>query len=172
MIQHGAMRQWLMRRWVLRIAVFVLAAAAIEIVLVGAGQEPRLLSVGAILVAIGAVGSLAFDLVSTSTPAGWPDNSPAEPMGRALDNRTESLVRMISREQDQRGPSSRLHALLVSLIDHRLEDRHGVTRAADPNAATRLLGPELARMVEVAPPGAQLAEPARLAHIVALIETI
>lgn len=161
-----------MRHWMIRIVVFLLAAAAIEIVLVGAGQEPRLLSVGLILIAFGAVLSLAFDLLSTSTPAAWPDNSPAESPPRAFDSRTEGLVRMISRETEQREPSRRLHALLVNLIDDRLDDGHGVFRASDPEAASRLLGPELAQMIEVAPSGADLADPARLARIVALIETI
>jgi hypothetical protein len=161
-----------MQHWAIRIAVFVLAAAAVEIVLVGAGQEPRLIGVGVILVALAAVGSLAFDLLAAATPAAWPDNTPPESPQRALDSRTEGLVRMISREQDQHDPSRRLHALLVSLIDHRLDDRHGIDRAVDPLGASRVLGPELATLVEMSPPAAELAEPSRLAHLVTLIESI
>lgn len=161
-----------MRRWGLRIAIPVVAGAVIEIVLVGAGMQPRLLPVALILAAIAAVGTLAFDLVVTATPAAWPDSAPPEPPALVLDHRTESLVRMATRERSQLGPSHRLHATLVSLVDHRLRDRHGVARAADPTAAHRLLGPELVALVETPPPGAQLAEPARLARFVALIESI
>ena len=161
-----------MRHWAIRLGVSTLAAAAIEIVLVGAGQQPRLLSVGLILLAIAAVGLLAFDLLVAAAPAAWPDNSPAEVAPRAFDSRTEGLVRMITREREQREPSRRLHALLVSLIDHRLDDHHGVQRATDPAAARLVLGPELFRLVERAPSGAELAQPARLARLVELIEAV
>jgi hypothetical protein len=161
-----------MNRWWLRIALLVLAGTVIEVVLVGAGMQPKLLPVAVILAAIAAVGMLAFDLVASAAPAVWPDGAPPEPPVRVLDSRTESLVRMATREREQEGPSHRLHATLVSLVDDRLRDRHGVDRATDPAAAHRMLGPELTRLVETPPPGAQLAEPARLAGVVALIESI
>ncbi len=161
-----------MRGWWLRIAVPVVGGAVIETVLIGAGMQPRLLPLALILAAIAAVGTLAFDLVVTATPAVWPDSVAPEPQVRILDSRTESLVRMVTRERGQLGPSHRLHATLVGLVDDRLRDRHGVDRMADPSGAERLLTPELVALIESPPPGAHLAEPARLAHVVALIESI
>lgn len=160
------------RRWLLRSAVLLVAGTVIEIVLVGAGMQPQLATVAVILVAVAAVGMLAFDLLAVAAPAAWPDNDAPEPPRLVLDSRTESLVRMVSREQEQPGPSRRLHPLLVSLIDHRLQDRHGIDRAADADAAAHVLGGPLSELVRTPPPGPQLASTASLARIVAAIETL
>ena len=72
----------------------------------------------------------------------------------------------------EEGASTRLHSTLVDLIDDQLEHAHGVTRRGDPEAAMRIMGPELQAFSERPDAARSLSRTAELDRNVSMIDRL
>jgi hypothetical protein len=159
-------------RWLRRVAVVVGIGAALEIVLVLAGTGPKLVLVGALVVIAAAVVIVAHDLGVGVAPADWGVAHERGAHTGTREWRVSSLRMLMMSERRAEAENGRLYPVLVGLIDDQLLSEHGIDRAVHPEAAHRLLGPELTQFVTVEPPPRRLADPRALDAIVTKIENL
>ncbi len=150
------------------------AGVAAVIVVVGAlmvltGMEPDLTLVAAHGALLAAALWFATDLAAAVVGPAPPPRPLAGPgrTGRA-DRRVSSLQSAVAAGRTD----DRLHRTLVDIVDDRLRVAHGVDRAADPDAARRLLGEDLQRLVADPDSLGFLRRTRRLDHVVTLVERL
>ena len=145
------------------------------------GMEPRLVLLGLIVVAVASTGFLLMDLAAVTAPVDWSSFRLDDPTRVPVDWRVQQLRGTLLRSTTRRrstaaaiagtGRTDQVVDSLVGVVDDILFTEHGIDHAADPAAATAVVGPELARL---------LADPAahssmshrRLDHIVTLVEDL
>lgn len=169
-------RVWPLLRWAL--------AAAAGAALLGGGLALVLYALGIALwyplvpAGVFAVLVLRRSLVGLAAPpAGWragpaadpPADDPADP-----DGLVPAVYRWISRVRWERAglwrSSRALQPHLAELVDERLRQRHGCTRASEPERARRLLGDRL--WTYLANPAARTPPPRELAAMLTTVEEL
>lgn len=165
-------------------AATVVVGVIIAIVMVRIGMEPSLLLIGCMVVLAAAVWRLAEDLARDATPLTWQRVIDVDNSVRP-DRRVEVLrsrLRQVGRTPRMSPRSGKsiepdptndviVHSLLMVIDDHLLEE-HGIRRSADPDAATQILGAELARFAHDPSARRSMTRPRHLPHTVAMIEAL
>ena len=127
---------------------------------------PRVLIIAAMVVVVAAAVCLALDLDDVLASNAWPSTVRTLRVPDGVDWRVGRL-RLLLTERRTEGVHSRLHELLVGLIDDRLTE-HGIDRSLNPDQAAAMLGPELTRFVS----SSTASPPAPTSRIVMLIEEL
>ena len=146
-------------RWRRRVLAAALTCVTACLVAVLFQMGPAIIVLCAVIASTYAAIWLLVDLSAQAQPPYWHGDFHPLPRERGFDPRLSHLRRTVAdaldRSGDRRVVPGRdlLHPLLRDLTDERLEARHGVSLAADPDAARRLVGPELADYLQ-RPPGA------------------
>lgn len=143
------------RRWLSRLAVFVVGDVLLVLVLRWAAFEPDALRLSLLVAAGLAVAWLVIDTVTESGPP-WTVESRTLARSAGVDARLGTYVRILEDHRSAGAPSAALRDRLALLAAQRLELHHGLT-LGDP-AAGALLGPELAAALVGPPRRLRLAE--------------
>ena len=144
------------------------AAAFAFMVLTDMSPDPTL------IIVTGVVGGVALitatDLLRSAAAAGPAPQPTRSGTAPRVDARIRSLRFNIRSMRDER--AERLYRLLVELIDDQLVVPHGIDRAAQPDRAAAVLGPELQRFVTDPSSAASLKRLPRLDRVVTQIEQL
>lgn len=137
-----------MRSWIKRLALIFVVWLAISagVGLVGGAAHPLLLALY-----VGVVAVLVFlflDVSAQTQPIQWPKPREEPVRERGEDPRLDQLRRVVAQHLDSREVGEALQRHLAEIADHRLVVRRGITREADPETASRLLGPELTSVLD------------------------
>ncbi len=165
-------------------AAIVVLGAIVVVVMVRIGMEPRLVLVGCMTLLGAATWLLVTDLGVDATPIVWrslteTDASPqsdrrvAQLRARVRGSARVRRVRVGDRGVDREdSPSDEIVVGLLAIIDDHLLAEHGIDRILDPDAAGKVLGPELTPFA--LDPSAQrsMTRPRTLPHTVGLIESL
>jgi len=158
-----------MTRWRRRAVVIGVAWLITVASLAAAQMRPSPIPLAGIAFAIGAAISVLVDLADLAEPVSWHAMRDSGGLGRGADPRLRTLHRQLVRAPGR--DSEGLHALLIRLIDDRLLAEHSIDRAADPQRASEMLGPDLTTLVAGKPPR-NLTNPEVLATILSRIEAL
>ena len=166
-----------------RIKITAATGVALGVMMLLLDMEPRLLLVGLVVVAVGAVTFLATDVGDATAPLVWRDHGIGAAATARPDQRVQALrARLRSPARRRRAPArtdneraepvDEVVGTLLRTIDDHLLSEHRIDRTADPEAAAAVLGPELARFVT--DPAVQRSMTSRrsLARTVGLIEDL
>jgi len=155
-----------------RIALVVAGIALVVISMSATGMEPSLPLVASLVVLVAAVAFVVYDLEAAVLAVRWQRPAGTAPTAAGRDHRV-NVLRMRLAAPDHHGSTAReLYGTLVGLIDDHLLAVHGIDRAHDPDAARRVLGPELDRFVAAGQPPARLTSVRVLRGVVQRIEQL
>jgi hypothetical protein len=140
------------RQWVARLALTFLVWFGVCAVASLFGAHPSYGLVALVVAAVAAVLLLFLDTSGSVDTTSWrlPDTDPVRPPGE--DPRLSLLRRAVDGHLVAREVSGQLHRHLMAVLDQRLVSRYGVSLRADPERATDLMGPELARFAAATDP--------------------
>lgn len=141
-----------MRVWVARLALTfgLWLVVAVGAGIAGAPGHPVVLALY-----VGVLAALVFlflDVSAETRSRRWPRARQEPVRERGEDPRLQQLRRVVDQHLDSREVGDTLQRHLGGLADRRLMSRHGLTRDADPDAAARMLGPELWAVLAAGPP--------------------
>ena len=141
------MTGWI-RRLAVAFAVWLVVSAGVG--LAGGAAHPLLLAlyVGVLAVLV----FLFLDVSAETRPIRWPKPRQEPVRERGEDPRLDQLRRVVAQHLDSREVGEALQRHLAEIADHRLVVRHGITREADPETASRLLGAELSAVLDRSAP--------------------
>ncbi|HNJ97625.1 MAG TPA: hypothetical protein PLV13_05845 [Ilumatobacteraceae bacterium] len=108
-------------------------------------SHPTPLAVGGIVAAIAGVVYVALDVVADPVRIDWGGNDRPPPPPPSSDPRVVDMRRQMLAAW--RTDSTSLAKALVELVDERLAANHHIDRATQPEAAARLLTPNLRHLV-------------------------
>ena len=146
------------------------AVAVVELLAVSTGMDPQLALLGALVVAVCAVGWGVNALArSVAAPVTWP--TPLPDIDVSTDWQIAALRSRIAYGAEDKGADELLRATLVRIVDERLRTEHGVDRHAQPDRARAVLGDELYAFTTEAATVRRHGRRRDLERIVALIET-
>lgn len=121
------------------------------------GMEPRLVLVGLLVVAVAAAGICVVDLGDSTGAVVWQAPGTTGERAATVDRRVRLLRNRLQSRGRRRSPLARsdddveadddIAVTLLAAIDDQLRSEHGIDRAASPEAAATVLGPELTRFV-------------------------
>lgn len=129
------------RRWLTRLAVFVVGDTVLVLGLRYADFEPDALRLSLLAAAVLAAAWLVIDTVTEPGPP-WTVESRTLTRSAGVDARLGTYIRVLEDHVAAGVPTASLRDRLAALAAQRLELHHGLT-LADP-AAAALLGPALA----------------------------
>ncbi len=132
------------KRLALVFGAWLVSAAGVG--LAGGAAHPLLLALY-----VGVVAVLVFlflDVSAQTQSIQWPKPREEPVRERGEDPRLDQLRRVVAQHLDSREVGEALQRHLAEITDHRLVVRHGITREADPETASRLLGPELSAVLD------------------------
>ena len=132
------------RRWWGRVAVGVVAFAAVEVVAVLIGAETDELRLALLVALVVGAAALLLDAAVTA-PAVWNLHAERESGLGRLDPRTAAYLRILENHLSAREADVALRGRLRELADQRLRTRHDLS-LEDPRAEA-LLGAELLEVV-------------------------
>jgi hypothetical protein len=136
-------KSWI-KRLALTFGVWLVISAGVG--LAGGAAHPLLLALY-----VGVVAVLVFlflDVSAQTRPIQWPKPRQEPVRERGEDPRLDQLRRVVAQHLDSREVGEALQRHLAEIADHRLVVRHGITREADPDTASRLLGAELSAVLD------------------------
>jgi hypothetical protein len=143
------------RRWLSRLAVFVVGDALLVLVLRWADFQPDGVRLSLLVAACLTAAWLVIDTVTESGPP-WTVESKTLARSAGVEARLGTYVRILEDHRAADVPNATLRDRLAALAGQRLELHHGLT-LGDP-AAGALLGPELAAALTGPPRRLRLAE--------------
>jgi hypothetical protein len=138
--------------WTKRLALTFVVWLAISagVGLAGGAAHPLVLAL--YVAVVGVLVFLFLDVSAQTQPIKWPKPREEPVRERGEDPRLDQLRRVIAHHLDSREVGEAWQRHLAELADHRLVARHGITREADPETASRLLGPEVWSVLAGRPP--------------------
>lgn len=131
-------------------------------------MRPAVVALAAIVTAIASVLWLVLDVSDLAAPLDWRGHADVGGTARGSDARVRVLRRQIFDGNTLDG-SSAVQRTLVTLIDDALLAHHGIDRAASPDAAAAVLGPDLVALVHAADASAW-SDPVRLGRVLDHVE--
>ncbi|MET0663621.1 MAG: hypothetical protein ABWZ42_10865 [Ilumatobacteraceae bacterium] len=161
-----------MRTWRRPVATIVAITVAIELLLVVSGSGPAVLLIAALCGLVGVVMWFIADLAEVVLDPSDVDVERSTPeFTGQTDRRVMRLRSGLAYTRDDES-LERLRATLVELVDDQLEAVHHIDRAADPVAASAVLGRDLSTFVGDPHAAGRLARPSEVARVLTLIEQI
>lgn len=165
-------------RWRRRVLAVALTCIAVCLVAALFQMGPTVIVLCAVIASTYAAIWLLVDLSPQAQPPYYRGDFHPLPRERGFDPRLSHLRRIVTDTLDRSGDRrvvpgrDRLHPLLCDLTGERLEARHGVSLAADPDAARRLVGPELADYLQHPPGANERLRPTALSAFLNRIESL
>ncbi len=140
------------RSWRRRAAAAALVWLGVSVVASLLGNRPSFGLLALVVLAAAAVAALFADALAEQEQPDWrlDDETPVRAPGS--DSRLDTLARTVDSHLLAREVDSGLWDQLMGVADQVLLVRHGVSRAADPERAAVLMGPELDRFAATRPP--------------------
>jgi hypothetical protein len=158
-------------RWVVRGGCFVVAALLACVFTSWIGLRPRPVLVIAAVLGGFALAWMITDVGPRITRVEWTPPRRRIAPRHGLDPRFLRLASLMRDETDSRLVNFRVHQSLSRIVDDRLLTHHGVDRAAQPQQAAALLGPELTQYLEQPPTNRDL-NPHHLNQLITRIEAL
>lgn len=125
---------------------FTLVVWAIAVVaLLGSEAEPHVLVLAGTIGVVATAGFVASDVVRSGAPVMWA-RSPQPFAAGGKDDAVMAIA--VNIRSSNRASGTVLRDALVSLVDQRLLDRHGIDRARQPAAASAVLPGRLQTLIE------------------------
>lgn len=129
------------------IAVIVGAILVTEAFLISTDAEPDVVLVATIVAAIGVAVWATRPLSADAPRLGLGHQTTEPPAPATPDLRAAALRQAVGRGGSSEHHAQRLRSQLIAIVDDQLLTVHGVDRAADPDRAHALIGPELTRLI-------------------------
>ena len=161
-----------MRTWKRPVATIVAITVAIELLLIVSQSDPAVLLIAALCGLVGVVMWFIADLAEVVLDSSDVDVEPStlEHVGQT-DRRVMRLRSGLAYTRDD-DSLDRLRTTLVELVDDQLQAVYHIDRAADPAAASAVLGRDLSAFVDDPHAASRLARPSQVDRVLTLIEQI
>lgn len=160
------------RRWIVRIALPVAIAGAFAGIVLATGRDLNGGYLVAATLAVAALLWLLLDLAPSVPYTSWEVNAVYTPRQPGSDARLERLSERLSSGVDRDAVAYDVHRALSDVVDDRLRRNHGVDRSRDPDAAARVLGPDLTEYLTSKPHLRRSGRSQELSHLLNRIEEL
>jgi len=149
-----------------------LLAVGVSVLMLVLGMHPRLVLVWLIGGAVAAIGWLLLDVGSLPKEIDWERHVERDERWPRADLRVSLIRARLHRERNRGDEWASTSDDLAALVDARLRAAHGIDRADDVDAATRILGPELTAFMDDPDRRRRMCELRSLPHTLTLIEQL